>query len=560
MNEKTVNAPNWPEKGVRALGVPAEEIEERVMDLFAVSEQSVSAERDMERRISALALDFLRDTSASTDIDIESIVEKFTASEIPAAPSDVGEYLEGLSETVVAHSIHTSSPRYIGHMTSALPYFVRPLGKLVAAMNQNSVKMETAKSLSPYERQALAMMHRLVYNLSDEFYDRHVQRSDSTLGIMLTGGTLANITALWCARNYSLGPKEGFTGVENEGLNAALEFYGCKGAVIIGSHLMHYSFEKAAGLLGIGAGGLIKVPTDGSHRTDLRAVRQIAAECRERNQHIIAIVGIAGTTDSGAVDSLAEMAEIAQEANTHFHVDAAWGGPVLFSEKHRHKLAGIERADSVTVDGHKQLYLPMDVGMVLFRNPQLAKGIEKHAPYTVRKDSIDLGKRSLEGSRPAASLFLQAGLNLLGHKGYEFLIDAGIEKAQYMAQCVESRPEFELLLEPQINIVLYRYIPEGLRERAASGQLAEADCQFINEFNERLQDAQRRAGHTFVSRTALRGASGESGIPIVALRAVIANPLTTEADIDAVLNDQIKTAAKLSATAFNSRRSEGGEK
>ncbi len=550
MSEGTVKLADL-RNGVRPLEGSANRLEEQVMELFGASDKSFFAEQEMERHISAIAREFLRAKTASTDLDIELIQEKFRESKIPALPSDIGNYIDEVAESLVAHSIHTSSPRYIGHMTSALPYFTRPIGKLLTAMNQNSVKMETAKALSPCERQTLAMMHRLIYSLSEQFYEQHIQKSDSTLGIMVTGGTLANITALWCARNASLGAKDGFSGIEKEGLHAALEFYGCKGAVIIGSRLMHYSFEKAAGLLGIGDRSLIKIPTDCDRRIDLAALRQTVAECRDRNLHILAIVGIAGSTDSGSIDPLPEIAAIAQEANAHFHVDAAWGGPVLFSERHRHKLTGIELADSVTVDGHKQMYLPMGIGMVLFRNPQLAKVIEKHAPYTVRKDSIDLGKRSLEGSRPGASLFLQAALNIIGHKGYEFLIDAGIGKTQYLADCIRKNSAFELLQEPEINILLYRYIPEPFRQKAAKNQLTEADNDFINQFNERLQDAQRRAGHTFVSRTTVPNTFCEKSIPLVALRAVLANPLTTEADINAVLNDQLKIAAKLSLTLAN---------
>jgi glutamate decarboxylase len=170
----------------------------------------------------------------------------------------------------------------------------------------------------------------------------------------------------------------------------------------------------------------------------------------------------------------------------------------------------------------------------------------------VRKDSIDLGKRSLEGSRPGASLFLQAALNIIGHQGYEFLIDAGIHKTQHLANLILENPAFELLLKPEINILLYRYIPETFREKAAKKQLTEADNHFINQFNERLQEAQRRAGHTFVSRTTLQNTCYGKTIPIVAFRVVLANPLTTEADINIVLNDQLKIAAKLSLTITNS--------
>jgi glutamate decarboxylase len=227
-------------------------------------------------------------------------------------------------------------------------------------------------------------------------------------------------------------------------------------------------------------------------------------------------------------------------------VDAAWGGPVIFSRKHQHKLAGIEKADSVTIDGHKQLYLPMGIGMVFFRDPHLASSIEKQASYTMRKGSFDLGKRALEGSRPGMALFLHAGLKLIGLNGYEFLIDEGIRKTQYMADQVAAMPEFELLADPDTNLLLYRYIPEQFREIVANKKLSETDNQLINNFNETLQKMQRQIGRTFISRTTKTTISLGKEIPVIAMRAVIANPLTTEADIDAVLNDQIQIALEIS--------------
>ncbi|KYC36592.1 glutamate decarboxylase [Scytonema hofmannii PCC 7110] len=526
------------------------EIEEQVMQLFASSSQTTSIEDKIDNIIHDLSQEFLSTVNANTDIDINSLLGKFCESKIPLEPANFESYLQDLGKNVITHSIHTSSPQFIGHMTSALPCFVRPLAKLMTAMNQNAVKIETAKALSFCERESLAMLHRLIYNFSDNFYVQHIQNNSSTLGILVSGGTVANITALWCARNAALGPKDGFGGIEKEGLAAALDFYGYKGAVIIGSELMHFSFDKAADLMGISTHGLIRVPTDCNNRVDIQALRQAVIECRAQNQLIIGIVGVAGTTDSGGVDSLSEIADIAQEAHVHFHVDAAWGGPLIFSEQHRHKLAGIERADSVTIDGHKQLYLPMGIGMVFMRDPHMAEAIEKQASYTMRKGSFDLGKRALEGSRPGMALFLHAGLNLLGLKGYEFLIDEGIRKTQYMADRICMMPEFQLLAEPDTNLLLYRYIPEPLRELVAKKQLTEIDNQLIDQFNERLQKIQRQIGRTFISRTTKTTVSFGKEIPIIALRAVIANPLTTEEDIDAVLNDQIQIASQFEISNF----------
>lgn len=522
-----------------------DDIKQQVMQLFASSSQATSIEEKIEQIINGFSEDFLTTVNSNTRVELNSLLGNFSDSRIPVEPVNFENYLQDLGNNVVAHSIHTSSPRFIGHMTSALPSFVRPMAKLMTAMNQNAVKIETAKALSFCEREALAMLHRLIYNFSDNFYAQHIQNNLSTLGILVSGGTVANITALWCARNASLGAKDEFIGIEKAGLAAALDFYGYKGAVIIGSELMHFSFDKAADLMGIGTQSLIRIPTDNNNRVNIKTLRQTVKNCLAKNLLIISIVGVAGTTDSGGVDSLADIAEIAQAANVHFHVDAAWGGPLIFSEQHRHKLAGIEKADSVTIDGHKQLYLPMGIGMVFLRDPYIATAIEKQASYTMRKGSFDLGKRALEGLSGMA-LFLHAGLNLLGLKGYEFLIDEGIRKTQYMADSISNMSEFELLATPDTNLLLYRYIPEHLRELAIKNELTESENQVINDFNEYLQKFQRQTGDTFISRTTKSTIKLGKEIPIVALRAVIANPLTKEEDIDAVLKDQIQIAAKIS--------------
>src|SRR5262249_51745454 len=150
----------------------------------------------------------------STDVEIKLLNERFNSSRMPVASVDIEDYVDGLYDQVIRHSINTSSPRYVGHMTAGVPHFAWSLGKLITALNQNLVKSETSKSLTPLERQALAMMHRLVYAFSDDFYDGHTQNRNSTLGIMTSGGTLANITAVWCARNALLRPDETFQGIE----------------------------------------------------------------------------------------------------------------------------------------------------------------------------------------------------------------------------------------------------------------------------------------------------------------------------------------------------------
>lgn len=494
-----------------------------------------------ERGVEALVRDFFLDPAAGF-APADVLPARFQESEVPAGGVQMEEYLAFLRRELVAHASRTASPRYIGHMTSALPHFVQPLARLVAVLNQNVVKLETASSLTPFERQALAMMHRLIYSLPDPFYRSHVQDPESTLGIVASGGTVANVTALWCARNAALGAAEGFAGVEEEGLAAALAHHGYRRAVVVGSSLMHFSFDKAAGLLGLGVRGLVRVPVDATLRVDPEAVRAAIRKCGDEGARVLAVVGVAGSTEAGTVDPLDELAEVAREAGAHFHVDAAWGGALLFSRRHRGLLAGIERADTVTIDAHKQMYTPLGTGLLFFRDPCLARTVEKHARYVLRRGSGDLGRRSLEGSRPGAVVHLHAGLHLLGRRGYEYLVDMGMRRAAYMAQRIRQRPDFELLFEPQLNILLYRYLPGRFRARARAGILTPADTRALNQLNRRLQKRQWDLGRTFVSRTTLERAGEE---PLVALRAVLANPLTGEEDIDAVLADQAAIAREL---------------
>lgn len=519
----------------------------RAAQLFS-STETTAEEIAAQAAVDYLCAEFLSTPSASSGVPLGALVEQFSSSEVVEHPVSFAEYLDRLDRDVVRHSTRTCSPTYVGHMTSALPYFVRPLAKLVTVLNQNPVKVETAKSLSPCERQTLSMLHRLVYDLPPAFYERHGQDPASTLGIIGSGGTLANVTALWCARNASLGPSGGFAGVEVEGMAAALRFYGYRDAVVIGSTLMHYSFDKAAGLLGIGTRNLVRVPVDarGSIRVD--ELRRVVEECIRERRHVIAIVGVAGTTDAGSIDPLREVARVARDAGVHFHVDAAWGGVLAFSRRHRHLLDGIEDADSVTIDGHKQMYTPMGTGVLLCRDPYLARSVEKHARYILRKGSVDLGRRALEGSRPGSVLHLHAALHLIGRHGFEQLIEDGMRKARYMADQVRARPGLDLLMEPQTNILLYRHLPSG--REAQPGESAEArhDHEETSQLNTWIQKIQRQEGRSFVSRTML-DLDGNGTMPTVALRAVLANPLTREPHIDAVLDEQEAIAARLHARA-----------
>jgi glutamate decarboxylase len=412
-------------------------------------------------------------------------------------------------------------------------------------LNQNLVKQDASTALTRIDRQTLAILHRLVFQKDEEFYRRQIQASEETLGVITTCGTLANLTALWCARNRCFPLVDGAPTVEEDGLPAVLSFHGYERAVILGSSLMHYSVEKAARVLGLGSRNVLKLPVDEYGRLSATEIEKAIALCERRHWRVIAIVAVAGTTECGTVDSLAAIARVARQHGIHLHVDAASGGPLLFSSTHRDKVRGIEEADSVTIDGHKQLYTPVGVSALILRSPHAAKSIEIQANYILRNGSGDLGKVSVEGSRPASSLFLHAALHLFGTKGYEYLIDDNIAKAKLLAGLIKDSPEFELLAEPETNIVIYRYIPERLRFHLSNGGLDRRDNETINLLNVRIQEAQYEAGKTFVSRTALGTLPAYRDRSIVCLRAVIVNPLVREHHLRSVLEDQSLVAQRL---------------
>ncbi|RKZ79751.1 MAG: hypothetical protein DRR19_24565, partial [Candidatus Parabeggiatoa sp. nov. 1] len=477
-------------------------------------------------------------------VTLDELKQAFKSQEVPLLPQEKDEYYAYLKEYVFPYLVNTSSPRFIGHMTSALPSFNYELTDLVSRLNQNLVKVETSKSFVFLERQAMAMLHHAFYDFPDSFYTEYAQQSGNSLGITVSGGSMANISALWIARNLVLPPDDIFLGVAQAGLNAALAHYKYKNIVLLGSGLMHYSIKKAVSLLGLGMENIVYVDQDENGKMDIAALQRCIEKCRQKQWCILALVGIAGATETGNIDPLEEMAEIAKTLNIHFHVDAAWGGPVVFSNRHKRQLKGIEKADSITLCGHKQLYLPQGISFCLFRQPDMVKAISISATYQAREGGYDFGQYSPEGSRSSLSICLHAALHLIGKQGYAKLIDNGIDKAQYLKEKLQKTEAFELMREPELNIVNFRYIPIKFRDKQALGLLTTEDNLQINEANVRLQEIQFQEGRSFFSRTQLSNTRYGKDLSIEVNRAVLANPLTTYQDIDFVLEDQLTIAAK----------------
>ncbi len=512
---------------------------ESLYRIFTVPEAPDSTLGTIDQSISRDLAGFLQEHIVASERSLADIEKDFSSSEIPEQPTFVSDQISFLMDKLVSQSVHVSSPSFVGHMTSALPYFMLPLSRIMTALNQNLVKVETSKAFTPLERQVVGMIHRLVYEQDDAFYQRWMHDRQHAIGSFCSGGTIANLTALWAARNNALPAADGFRGVAQEGMAAGLAHYQRKGLVIVVSERGHYSLGKAADILGIGRHNLIPIETDADNKIRMDRLRETCLRLESEGYGIMALVGVCGTSETGSIDPLAEMASLAAERHYHFHVDSAWGGPTLFSRRYRNLVDGIAQADSVTLDAHKQLYVPIGAGMVVFRKPETLSSVEHHAQYIIRQGSRDIGSHSVEGSRPGMAILVHSGLRIIGRRGYELLIDEGIDKARHFARMIDNDEEFELITEPELNMLTYRYLPVAARRIVASGDIAaiRRANPILNDLTRAIQKIQRDRGVSFVSRTVLNPAEYQRQ-DITVFRVVLANPLTSPEILAAMLEEQ----------------------
>lgn len=481
-----------------------------------------------------------------SSITLPELSKIFNQTGIPTGPHLIKNVLSEIKTNVVGHSVKVGNPYYIGHMTSAIPYFMILLEMIIAALNQNQVKIETAKASSFVEREIVAWLHRLVFNRTDKFYENNIQNPRVALGNVTSDGTFANLTALLVAREKAFPPEKGFTGLRMAGMDRALRHYGYKRGVIIVSTRGHYSIKKAANILGIGEENVLNIPVDEFNRIDLerlkRKIKSLKQEKGKERTKIIAIVGIAGTTETGNIDNLQELGKICRAVGAHFHVDACWGGSALLVDEYRALFKGIEMADSVSIDAHKLLYCPMAMGFILFRNERDLGYIRQSSQYIIRRNSVDTGRFTVEGSRPFACLKPWASLKIIGRQGYGLLFRSAQENTNSLKQILDRCGNFETLNYPELFILNYRFIPHSVKERllewkemrmSSSTKNAGKELErrvrkanhIINALNIKLHKALRKDNTTFVSRTSLESTCYRPQ-NIIVLRAVLINPLT----------------------------------
>jgi putative pyridoxal-dependent aspartate 1-decarboxylase len=514
-----------------------------------------------------------------SSISLPELEKIFSTINMPKKPQLLKEVLAEIKKKIIAHSVKVGNPYYIGHMTSAIPYFMILLEMIIAALNQNQVKIESAKASSFVERELIGWMHRLVFNRNASFYKTHIQNWAIALGNITLDGTTANLTALLVARNKAFRQDGKFPGIREAGLHEAFLHYGYRKAVILVSKRGHYSIEKVARIIGLGNESVIKVPVNTHNKIDINELERNCRQISEHNEQgserikIMSLIGIAGTTETGNIDNLKEIHRIAEKYDAHFHVDAAWGGSVLIIDSLRYLFNGIQDADSVTVDAHKLLFSPVSMGMVLFKRETDLDYLKHYSNYIIRQDSVDLGRFTIEGSRPFAALKPWASLKILGTEGFRLLFEHALGLTSMLRSLVEMHCNFEPMNQPELFIFNYRFVPEevgdtievlmlkidgidpnGLEHQQRNkhlNHLRQINI-VLNELNIELHKELREDDNTFVSRTMI-DAPDYFYQDIVVLRAITINPLTTPEILKEIIELQNTLGKKIYKTQFESR-------
>ncbi len=405
---------------------------------------------------------------------------------LPMAGTDFDKLLDTVRDVICQFNRHSAHPRMFGYVASPGTAVGAVAHMLAAAMNINVTAWRSAPSATEIERLTIAWLNQMLGYPA------------TAGGLLLSGGSMANFA----------------------GLAAAHKAKG--GVTVYVSDESHYSIEKAAGMLGVGESNVRKVKTDARLHIDLGELERLVSEDRAAGRPPFCVVANAGTTVTGAVDPLPEVAAFARRHDLWLHVDAAYGGFAALAPSARHLLAGIEQADSIALDPHKWLYLPMGCGCVLYKDPATARAAFAHgADYTrpiglENDEAFAFWDYGPELSRPFRALDLWLLIKFAGAERLGQAIEENIACAKYFEQLVNASDDFEMLAPVELSIFCFRYVPKGF-----TGDL--------DAFNESLLVKVQRAGSTYLSNARVHGR--------FALRGCVLNYRTTKADMTRVLED-----------------------
>ena len=478
------------------------------------TQSSLDVTDDVLQEISAEATKLISEyltTIAERPVRAENYAGKTTRS-IDAELSAEGLSLDQLlaeCRTIMDLSRHNGHPRFFGYVASpSTP--IGAYGDLIAsALNANITCWRSGPAGTELERLVVGWLGLLIG------YDQQAK------GLLTSGGSMANMIALLIANRRKSGADTSRKGLWNSG----------PPMTIYASEEVHLSIPKAADILGFGRDQVRVITCDERQRmrVDVLASR-IEADLRE-GLRPFCVIGSAGTVNTGVIDPLNDIAQIATEYGLWFHVDGAYGAPGVLDGGKKDLFAGLERADSVSLDPHKWLYVPVDAGCLLFRDAGTAMGAfsTEDADYIKThgysdEEAFAFWDYGVELSRRFRALKVWLTLQYYGTRRIAEAIAEDIALAAYLGELVSNADDFELLAPVELSICCFRYVPRA--------GMSDAE---LNQLNERIMALVQKGGRAYVSNATVKGR--------FALRACITNFRTTKADIEKTI-EAIRDAAK----------------
>src|SRR5437867_588407 len=425
---------------------------------------------------------------------------------LPTKGTDFDALLRVFREDIIPFSRQNAHPRMFGYVQSPGTPIAAFADLLASTLNANLTVWRSAPAPVEVERLTIDWIRQILgFNAEAG-------------GLFVSGGSMANLAALAAARQTK------------DCSSGRLRIYA--------SSETHFSIVKAAALLGIGRENVCHIAVD--ERFRIRAdnlVAKITADL-EAGYFPFCVVANAGTVNTGAVDPLAEIREIANRFQLWMHVDGSYGAFAVLAESARKLFAGLERADSIALDPHKWLYLPVDVGCVIYRAPEIARAAFAHeAEYTriigeKADEAFAFWDYGPELSRRFRALKVWMLLKGVGLDSLGEAIESNLACALYLESMVRASDDFEMVAPVELSIFCLRHVPVQLRNKSP---------QAIDAFNERLLIALQRDGSSYLSNATLAGR--------FALRGCVLNYRTTLRDMDVLLDDLRRVARLLPNSA-----------
>lgn len=435
-----------------------------------------------------------------------SQLEKLFDEPLPEKGIPLEEILARFRDDVAPNAMGVPSPKYFGQFNpTPLPIGVWA-DALSSMLNQNAGAWRNGPTSAMIEARVIRWLCDLL------------NYGPKSFGTLASGGSEANLIALKCARDSVTAE------IINQGVRKAPG-----DLVIYASDQCHFSIDKSADILGLGREGVRKIPTDDRFHISLEKLRDAIARDRDAGLVPCCVVGVAGTTSSGAIDPLEDLADIARENGCWYHVDAAYGGTLAFSTQHRDKLRGIERADSITFDPHKWMFVPFSCGATLVRDGGhvLRKSFDMTPEYL--RDGADVEfdffRYGQMGTRRFNSLKLWMALKFMGREGYARTVERHIQLTKYLAKQLDALGDFKRVGEVETAVCCFRFVPTP-----------DLDGPNLDLLQQRLQQTIERSGEAWLTTTVLNGRR--------ALRVNINSFLTEQHHIDDLIGLLSRSVSK----------------